>query len=608
MGPFCVLLTKKEERLMKRFSVKIMLLIAVVSLSLSGLITVISVLSLNNLDYSASETHREAINTNLDTSIKYQVDIGKSILENKFFLEQRGDISLEEAKEIALNELHNTRFAGNDYFFVLDAQGNMLFFKQEESLEGTNVLNLKTPSGRTFYKELVDGALADKLKGVYLDTDEIFKGSSNTPPAPARVYAVYHKGFDWIIGTNEMRQTTDVAIENFESKVDVMKSDILNFMLIFSVVFLVVVLIIAMFIGNKFAKRLKKVAAAAQKLANGDLTTSNLQTRSKDEFRLLANAFNESVHSINAIITDTKHVAHDVNDNADIMHKSMNALAIGTSQINITIDEIAQGVTKQAQSTENIRIKSDQIMNNINQMKDETISVGQIQEETKEVVNSGKETLEIQKIKMDENKKATNKTYHTISDLTEISKEIANIVNVIEGISSQTTLLALNASIEAARAGEHGKGFAVVADEIRKLAEETVNSTQKITQIIANVNVAVKGSISSISIANTAVEEQEEALEQTRQAFEQIIESVDSSYKKSLTLRDSSIELYKEFETINEEIGDIAAIAEESAAAVQEVSATTQEQSESIAKVNDIANELNDVTQELMTAMEQFKL
>lgn len=593
---------------MKRFSVKIMLLLAVVSLSLSGLITVISVISLNNLDDSASQTHREAINRNLDISLKYQVEIGKSILENKFFLEQRGEATLDEAKEMALKELANTRFAGSNTFFILDAQGNMLFFKQDTGIEGTNVMGSTTPGGRTFFKEIVDGALADKLQGVLLDTDEIFSSSINTPAEEARVFAMYHKGFDWIIGTNEMRKTTAVEIENFESKVDVMKGNIFNFMIIFSVAFLVVVLIIALFIGNRFARRLKKMAAAAQKLASGDLTTSNIQTRSKDEFRLLANSFNESVLSIHSIVSDTKDVSHEVNENADIMHKSMNELAVGTSQINITIDEIASGVTKQAQSTENIRIKSSNIMSNINSMKDETIYVGTVQANTKDVVNSGKETLDVQKLKMDENKKATTETFHTISDLTEISTEIANIVNVIEGISSQTTLLALNASIEAARAGEHGKGFAVVADEIRKLAEETVNSTGQITQIIANVNEAVKASIASISIANTAVEAQEEALEQTRDAFEQIIKSVDDSYSKSLSLRDTSIKLYEEFDTINEEIGDIAAIAEESSAAVEEVSATTQEQSESIARVNDIASELNDVTQELLSTMEQFKL
>ena len=74
-----------------------------------------------------------------------------------------------------------------------------------------------------------------------------------------------------------------------------------------------------------------------------------------------------------------------------------------------------------------------------------------------------------------------------MTQLSERSKEIENIVGVIKQISEQTNLLALNASIEAARAGEHGKGFAVVAEEVRKLAETTNQSTSSISTLIAQI-------------------------------------------------------------------------------------------------------------------------
>lgn len=593
---------------MKKFSLKIMLLLAVVSLSLSGVILLVSSFSLNNFERSAYELHTEALDTSYDTSLKYYVDIGKGILQSGFYLEQRGEMSLDEAKAVALKDISIVSFAGNNNFFLMDSDGTMLYYPQDPSLENTNVLGETTTSGYAFFDDLLQQVTSNKLSGAYIWTEDVFSTSQNTDPEPARVYAQYHEGFDWIIGTKQFTMNTQVAKENFNAKLNVMKNNILRFMAIISVAFLLIVLVIASIVGNKFAKQLKLITAASQKLADGDLTVSNVQVKGKDEFRVLANAFNNSVAGIHDIVAEASTVARNVNESSDQMHQNMTDLATGTSQINMTIGEIAEGVSRQAMSTDNIRNKSENIMLDIDTMKNDTVEVGMISETTKEVVHSGKETLDIQQLKMEENKKATTNTYNSIEGLTEISNEIAGIVEVIEGISSQTTLLALNASIEAARAGEHGKGFAVVADEIRKLAEETVNSTSQITKIIENVNVAVKESISSIDVANTAVSEQEAALEQTREAFEQIITSVNDSYTKSVTLRDSTIKLYTEFQIINDEINDIASVAEESSAAVEEVSATTLQQSDEIEKVNDVAKDLNQMTEELIAAMEKFVL
>lgn len=119
-----------------------------------------------------------------------------------------------------------------------------------------------------------------------------------------------------------------------------------------------------------------------------------------------------------------------------------------------------------------------------------------------------------------------HETSEKMNQLNERSKEIEIIVRVISDIAEKTNLLALNASIEAARAGEYGKGFAVVAEEIRKLAENTAESTNTISVLTRNIQHDIKNSLHSTKIGSGLIDEGVQVSTNTTGKIDYILKSV----------------------------------------------------------------------------------
>jgi methyl-accepting chemotaxis protein len=290
------------------------------------------------------------------------------------------------------------------------------------------------------------------------------------------------------------------------------------------------------------------------------------------------------------------------------MMSSAEEVSKASEQIANAISEVAKGATEQAVSTEKSNRQIVEIVEGLGQIAEDMGLSEKLAYQAKETLKTGEMSVKNQEIKVNENTQVALTVADAISDLSEKSNQIGQILEVIQGIADQTNLLALNAAIEAARAGEAGKGFSVVADEIRKLAEQSSLSVRQINQIINEVKTGIDHAVMQMDRSKIAVNEQTQSLYDTVNAFSEISKIVVTIAENIQSVSGAANHLSRNAMQAGDSISDIASISQETAAGTEEVSASTQEQTAIIHQIADSAGHLLELASKLQTTIECFKI
>ena len=220
----------------------------------------------------------------------------------------------------------------------------------------------------------------------------------------------------------------------------------------------------------------------------------------------------------------------------------------------------------------------------------------------------GMEAIDVVTRHMEEIDSNVGETSTIIQTLNERAHEINSIISIITDISEQTNLLALNAAIESARAGESGKGFAVVANEVRKLAEQSSQSSERIAQLIVEIQKETERAVQSMQLGT---EKTKAGIEETHSANERFIEVNDAIAEvtpKATELSQFIQDVANQNERLVRLIEQVGQRANENVAQSLESSAAAEEQLAVMEEISKAATNLSSLSDDMTRTLQKFKM
>lgn len=382
---------------------------------------------------------------------------------------------------------------------------------------------------------------------------------------------------------------------------------IIGYILIIAAIAIAVSFFIMIKISKSIVNPLESLVQVSKKISNGEFD-SEIVVHNNDEIGMLALSFKQMSDSLKDTIGTIKKEASRVSYMATDLNSNAEQMNISVSQVANAVQDVTMGATQQANDLMEVVNHMSSLAGELESIEDKLTRVKQSSDTTGSKARVGKDQIDILLKSIEDIKNSFETVAGKVNSLDSSVSQVGNITDVINGISEQTNLLALNAAIEAARAGEAGRGFAVVAEEVRRLAEQSKESTEQIQKLIFSISSETTNVITTSDEVKNLVENQVKIVQTTIESFNDMIEAI-SNISPLVDDTCASLEnTIKSKDIVLNKVEGVTSVSEETSAASEEISASSQEMLASTEEVAKFAGDLSQVVNQLNEETNKFKI
>ena len=563
----------------------------------------------------------------LKTATEIGVSLVKSIYEDQ-------NLTEEEKFDLSASLVRKLRFGTDGYYFAYEkGTGINKIHGVKQQLEGVNLWEFQDPNDPQFMIQELDRVANDQtLFHEYYWTKQ---DTQTTHPKLGTAQLI--PGTTMWIGTGAYIDDIEADLQGIHASIAQMIGERLNFFLMGFIILIVLTLILIFLLSRSFTKPIYRAIEFAKAMANGDMSaTLELKYNGKNEMGQLIGALNQMKSNFTEMINKLYQASANLLKSSDKITSFTLSLNQYSDNLFRDLAGIEKNVVSYGHSVNQTKQSSDEITTFINNLS--KLIVNQASALTESTTSIGQMTSNIQNIAQSTDEKFTltkeleGRALKGISEMqvtTGVINEVAasanvmmDMIAVINNITAQTNLLAMNASIEAAHAGEAGKGFAVVASEILKLAKDTSENAKLISESLKNTIALISNSKESITntelLFNNIVEgikgmaismtEMKNHVQEVATGSTQITYALGEIMNITEDVKGSSTTTMDKIETINGMMEKLFDDFSETSKGIQLIVGSTDNLSKHIANGQTVGKDNSDIVSNLNSIVELFDI